>query len=76
MGKQEKLVQRLLSKPNDFKYSELTSLLNKFGYTEIKTGRTSGSRVAFFNAELQHILRLHRPHPANILKMYQIEMII
>jgi len=51
MSKQEKLLQRFLSKPKDFRYNELRTLLNGFGYEEIKTGRTSGSRVAFFNNE-------------------------
>jgi hypothetical protein len=73
MSKQEKLLQRFLSKPKDFRYNELRTLLNGFGYEEIKTGRTSGSRVAFFNNETSHIIRLHKPHPKNILKRYQLD---
>jgi len=73
MSKHEKLLNRFLSKPKDFSYNELTTLLHGFGYEEIKTGRTSGSRVAFFNNETSHIIRLHKPHPKNILKRYQLD---
>jgi hypothetical protein len=75
MSKLEKLIQKFLSKPMDFTYDELRSLLNGLGYKEIKTGRTSGSRVAFFNEQRKHIIRLHKPHPKNILKRYQIDLI-
>lgn len=65
----------LLKKPNDFTYNELVTLLSGFGYSEIKTGKTSGSSVAYINEESRHIIRLHKPHPGNILKNYQIEQI-
>lgn len=76
MSKHEKLLKRLLSKPNDFKYSELSTLLTHLGYHEIKKGKSSGSRVAFINENNKHMIRLHKPHPKNILKMYQIDLII
>jgi len=50
-------------------------LLAGFGYEEIKTGRTSGSRVALYNEKTDHIQRLHKPHPKNILKRYQLDYI-
>ena len=76
MSRKEKLIIRLLAKPKDFRYFELMSLLGSLGYQEVKTGRTSGSRIAFSHAKTRHIIRLHRPHPGDILKMYQLEMII
>lgn len=76
MSKKEKLVERLLSKPKDFSYDELKSLLTGFGYAESNKGKTSGSRVAFINEKNSHIIRLHKPHPKNILKSYQIDLII
>lgn len=76
MSTLEKLLIRFLTKPRDFKYTELTRLLNQLGYVEIKKGKTSGSRVAFINEKTMHIIRLHKPHPKNILKQYQIELII
>ena len=76
MSKFEKVLNRFLSKPKDFTYSELKTLLNGCGYVELTKGKTSGSRVAFIDNETHHLIRLHKPHPSNILKMYQIELII
>jgi len=40
-----------------------------------KSGKTSGSRVVFTNQDGDYI-RLHKPHPRNILKLYQIDGIV
>ena len=76
MSKEEKLIKRLLSKPKDFTYSELRKILISFGYKECQSGKTSGSRVAFIEPKSNHIIRLHKPHPNNELKRYQIEQVI
>jgi HicA toxin of bacterial toxin-antitoxin, len=76
MSRGEKLIKRLLSKPKDFTYNELKALLSHLGYIESQSGKTSGSRVAFVNEKDKHIIRLHKPHPNNELKQYQIEQII
>ena len=76
MSKHEKLIKRLKSKPKDFTYNELKSLLSGLGYDEITQGKTSGSRVAFLNNKTKHLIRLHKPHPKNILKSYQINLIL
>lgn len=76
MSRIKKLIQKLLSKPKDFTYDDLLKLLSVSGYEEIKTGKTSGSRRAFVNSSTKHIIRLHKPHPGKILKMYQINNII
>jgi hypothetical protein len=76
MGSDEKLVIRLLSRPKDFTYRELRKVLKLFGYEESQGGKTSGSRVAFVCRETKHIIRLHKPHPNNELKQYQIELVI
>ena len=70
------LTIRFLLKPKDFSYNELRKLLKNFGYDEFQKGKTSGSRVCFVHKESKHILQLHKPHPENILKQYQIEQII
>ena len=75
MSKHKKLLERFLSKPIDFTYKELKTLLNGFEYKEFSLGKTSGSRVAFINEKSRHIIRLHKPHPKNILKRYQIDQI-
>ena len=76
MSKFDKLLARFLLKQKYFYYNELRRLLKKFGYDEFKKGKTSGSRVCFVHKESKHILQLHKPHPENILKQYQIEQII
>lgn len=76
MSKKEKLKRRLASKPRDFTYDELRSLLNGFGYSEDQRGKTSGSRVALIHIHKHHVISLHKPHPGNILKQYQINQLI
>jgi hypothetical protein len=53
----------------------MSRLLKGFGYEEIRSGKTSGSRVAFVNKSSGHIIRIHRPHPENIMKKYQMDLI-
>ncbi|MDP5169438.1 MAG: type II toxin-antitoxin system HicA family toxin [Bacteroidia bacterium] len=75
MSKLEKLLLKLSSRPKNFTYTELSTLLVKLGYEEKKMGKTSGSRVAFVQIEKEHIIRLHKPHPGNELKRYQIDYV-
>lgn len=70
-----KLQKRLLSNPKDFTWDELTKVLASFGYTELKTGKTGGSRRKFMD-ENKIIINLHKPHPSNILKTYAIKQVI
>lgn len=76
MSKIQKIILKLISKPKDFTYQELEVLLSYYGYLEIKRGKSSGSRRAFVHIETKHIIRLHKPHPGNVLKTYQIRNII
>jgi|SaaInlStandDraft_2_1057019.scaffolds.fasta_scaffold15313_6 hypothetical protein len=76
MSKSDKLLERFLSKPSDFKFSELKKLLVSLGYREMRLGKTAGSRVAFINESKDHIIRLHKPHPRPVLKKYQVNQII
>ncbi len=75
MSKQEKLLEKLKSKPKDFTYDELKTLLNYLGFYENDKGKTSGSRVEFKD-NMNRKIRLHKPHPSNIVKMYKINEII
>ncbi|MDO8446798.1 MAG: type II toxin-antitoxin system HicA family toxin [Deltaproteobacteria bacterium] len=72
MSKAEKLLQRFLAKPTDFTFDELERFLKGFGYEEAKTGKTSGSRVAFLNKQTKSVIRMHKPHPNLELKRYQL----
>ncbi|MBC5995102.1 type II toxin-antitoxin system HicA family toxin [Pontibacter cellulosilyticus] len=75
MARKEKLIARLCSYPTDFTWSELVSVLNGAGYQEHTGGKTGGSRRKFINGA-GHIINLHKPHPGNILKRYQLEIVI
>lgn len=71
MSKTEKLIVRLLSQPKDFTYSELITILTFWGYEEVQG---AGSRICFRRET--HKIKLHKPHPGNLLKQYQIRLII
>lgn len=75
MGKNEKLVERLLSNPKDFSWDELVKVLGHYGYDEKKAGKTGGSRRKFIDAE-GNIISVHKPHPSNIVKTYIIRNVI
>ena len=75
MSKIEKLIERFLSQPKDFTWDELVKVLSHFGYTEMKKGKTGGSRRKFTDAN-KNMINLHKPHPGNILKGYAIKQII
>ncbi len=72
MATLQKLIERFRKKPKDFSYEELKRLLQYLGYTE-KQG--SGSRVVFVNEKTRHKIKLHKPHPGNILKLYQLDLL-
>lgn len=74
MSKLEKLIERLKSKLKDFTYDEAKSLLNKLGFIEDNKGKTSGSRVTFITKNIR--IELHKPHPGNVLKPYQINELL
>lgn len=76
MSKIEKDVERLKSKPKDFTYNEAKKILNNFGFYEHNKGKTSGSRIVFIGKDLNKKIEIHKPHPSNILKPYQINHII
>ena len=76
MSQADKLKQRLLSKPKDFTYDELKRVLKSYGFIEINKGKTSGSRMKFYNEKNGGIILLHKPHPGNIIKPYLIDIII
>jgi hypothetical protein len=68
MSKKENLLMRFLTQPSDFKFDELNRLLLDLGYEEVATGKSSGSRVAFYNKYLNDMIKLHKPHPTSIVK--------
>lgn len=76
MSTRDKLLFKLVKNPKDFTFRDGQSLLGKLGYVEDTLGKTSGSRVAFFHPQTQHVIRLHKPHPNNELKEYAVKELI
>lgn len=72
MSKINKLLKRFLSKPKDFTWDELVTLLKHYGYEEFVVGKTGGSRRKFIDNE-KNIISFHKPHPSNIVKGYVIK---
>lgn len=75
MGKKDKLIKRLKSKPKDFTFEEAESLLNYLEYSRSDKGKTSGSRV-IFKSEIHAPIMLHKPHPRKELLDYQVKQLI
>jgi hypothetical protein len=73
MSKHEKALQRLLSRPTDFSWNELRSLMELFGY-EMKV--TGGSGRKFIHSATRAVHFIHEPHPSQILKSYQVRDVI
>lgn len=76
MTKKDKLIQRLLEKPKDLTFEELTTIFRSFGFEIGTKGKTSGSRVEFYSEKLDVKYYAHKPHPKNIVKPYVIKQVI
>lgn len=74
MSKKEKLLRRIMGKPprKDITYNEVETLFESMGYEKTEG---SGSRVSFYHSDKDHLIELHKPHPGNELKLYQIRKI-
>lgn len=74
MSKIDKLLKNFLKQPikKDLKYKDLEMILENFWYSKIKW---SWSRVKFFNKKTKDLILLHKPHPWDILKVYQVKLI-
>jgi predicted RNA binding protein YcfA (HicA-like mRNA interferase family) len=73
MSRKKKLLSKLLSKPKDFKWNELKTLLKGYGYKELQG---KGSRVKFFREKPRNLIILHKPHPGEILLDYMVNEVI
>jgi predicted RNA binding protein YcfA (HicA-like mRNA interferase family) len=71
LTQKDKLFDKIMEKPirKDITYDEVRSLLNHKGFEEIEG---SGSRVKFHNKTTNDMIILHKPHPGNELKTYQV----
>ena len=75
MSRRDNLIEKLKRRPRDVSRSELTTLLAGLGYVEVRRGKTGGSRRRFTHAT-GATMSLHAPHPGNVLKAYQVELVL
>ena len=74
MSQKEKLIAKLRSN-SSITFDEAELLLGYMSYYKSNKGRTSGSRVAFVCSGRPPIF-LHKPHPNNELKPYQVRQLV
>jgi hypothetical protein len=74
VGKKEKLLERLISKPKDFTFDEMRTLLEFLGFEMSTKGKTSGSRILFTKGNIP--ISLHKPHPRKELLEYQLKQVL
>jgi hypothetical protein len=73
MSQFEKALARLMTRPKDFTWHELQTVMRNLGYSEKKG---SGSRRKFVHSDPSCCIRLHEPHPHKNLKPYAISNVI
>lgn len=73
MRRVQKTLVRLKSRPKDFTWGELQTIMNHLGYEEL---RGSSSRRKFVNTQTGALVSLHEPHPSTIMKRYAVEIIL
>lgn len=71
MNQIKKLIKKFEQNPDDFTYDEAIRLMGYAGFKRLNKGRTSGSRVQFERGDVK--INLHKPHPQNTLKQYQLK---
>ena len=76
MTKIENEIKRLKSKPKDLKFNEISTVLKHLGFVEDNKGKTSGSRVRFYDPENMAIINLHKPHGKNTLSKGAVEDLV
>lgn len=70
MNKYQKLLKKFSRHPDNFTFEEAKQLMEYEGFHLLNKGRTSGSRVQFQRNDVK--INLHKPHPQNYLKQYQL----
>ena len=73
MSRKEKLIKRFLSKPKDFTFDELETMLGYLVYSQDSSGKTTGSSLKFVKPDSAKPIALHKPHPGNIIPEYQMK---
>ena len=75
MSRKGKLIKRLKSLPKDFTFDEMDTLLGLLSFDKSNKGKTSGSRVEYYNKDLDKTIMMHKPHPEKELPDYAVKRI-
>jgi predicted RNA binding protein YcfA (HicA-like mRNA interferase family) len=73
MTQLDKALARLQQRPKDLTWDEAIRIMQGCGF---KLTKASGSRRKFFHEEKDIVATIHQPHPGNILKHYQMGILI
>jgi len=76
MGTKDKLIERFKRQPKDFTFNELTRLFQVLGFEISQKGKTSGSRIEFFNGKKELSYGAHKPHPDSAIKSYVMKQVL
>lgn len=66
MGKKDKLIKRLKSRPKDFIFDEAETLLKYFDFAYSNKGKTSGSRVIFESEIMDALCFINHIHKKSL----------
>ena len=75
MSRRRELISRLERAPREFTWTELVTLLERLGYTEVKRAKAGGSRRRFVHATAA-MISLHEPHPGSELRACQVKLVL
>lgn len=75
VSQKQKLIKHITENPQAVTFDEMKKLLGLLGFEMSNKGKTSGSRVMFFDEGGNSVV-LHKPHPQKELKKYMVLQII
>lgn len=77
MAQSKKALARIkaLPTPSDVRWEELVSALSSLGY-KLLPAKKGGSYRKFHNKTTGHVIQLHEPHPANVVKRCYIKLVV
>lgn len=75
MGRKDKLLEKLKSKPKSFTWDEAKAVMTACGF-DLMNARGGGSGRMFVNRTTKQKVRLHEPHPQNTLLPYMLDALI
>jgi len=75
MSKKEKLTERVLSIPNDLKWSEFTTFMGHYGYVVLDK-KGGSSHCKFYNIDSDTLINSCKPHNPKIVQRHIIEQTV